>query len=69
LGLFGPGSSAAVGLVARTALCIAGHVGAAVALWRRAVQVDLSRRSEITSAYMYVWKLFYLEYLLIPLLP
>jgi 4-hydroxybenzoate polyprenyltransferase len=33
LGLFGSGSSAALGLVARTALCIAGHVGMAVALW------------------------------------
>ena len=34
---------------------------------RRARRVDLAVSSEVYGLYAYLWKLFYLEYLLIPL--
>ncbi|KAG2302981.1 hypothetical protein Bca4012_061338 [Brassica carinata] len=37
-------------------------------LWTRAKSVDLSSKTEITSCYMFIWKLFYSEYLLLPFL-
>lgn len=39
----------------------------ALLLWR-ARQTDLTRSSAIYGCYMFMWKLFYAEYLLIPLL-
>mmetsp|Transcript_3557 Transcript_3557/g.8116 ORF Transcript_3557/g.8116 Transcript_3557/m.8116 type:complete len:441 (-) Transcript_3557:1286-2608(-) len=53
---------------ARTLACVAGHILMAVLLWRKALQVNLESQKEITDCYMFVWKLFYAEYLLIPLL-
>ncbi|KAH0857037.1 hypothetical protein HID58_085298, partial [Brassica napus] len=41
------------------------HVLLATTLWTRAKSVDLSSKTEITSCYMFIWKLFYAEYLLL----
>jgi len=46
---------------------IFGHAILASILWDRAKSIDLKNKAEITSFYMFVWKLFYAEYLLIPL--
>ncbi|XVE98798.1 hypothetical protein REPUB_Repub03eG0139400 [Reevesia pubescens] len=37
-------------------------------LWIRAKSVDLKSKAAITSCYMFIWKLFYAEYFLIPLI-
>nr|GMD74281.1 homogentisate phytyltransferase 1, chloroplastic [Ipomoea batatas] len=47
-------------------LTIIGHAALASILWTRARSIDFSRKEEITSFYMFIWKLFYAEYLLIP---
>ncbi|CAL5049072.1 unnamed protein product [Urochloa decumbens] len=49
------------------AATIAGHSILAVILWSSARSVDLTSKAAITSFYMFIWKLFYAEYLLIPL--
>lgn len=46
---------------------VLGHVLLASILWSRAKSLDLKSKASITSFYMFVWKLFYAEYLLIPL--
>ncbi|CAN4084934.1 unnamed protein product [Withania somnifera] len=46
---------------------VLGHAALALLLWTRAKSVDFSRKAAITSFYMFIWKLFYAEYLLIPL--
>jgi homogentisate phytyltransferase/homogentisate geranylgeranyltransferase len=48
-------------------ITILGHAGLASILWNRARSLDLANKSAITSFYMFIWKLFYAEYLLIPL--
>ena len=47
---------------------MAGHAAAAALLVRAASTVDSTSRSSITKFYMYIWKLFYAEYALIPLM-
>ncbi|KAG6472314.1 hypothetical protein ZIOFF_069774 [Zingiber officinale] len=49
------------------ALQILGHAVLALILWSRASSLDLTSKAAITSFYMFIWKLFYAEYLLIPL--
>uniref|UniRef100_A0A061R0W1 Homogenitisate phytyltransferase n=1 Tax=Tetraselmis sp. GSL018 TaxID=582737 RepID=A0A061R0W1_9CHLO len=49
------------------ALVVAGHGLLGALLWRHARGVDLTCNRSITDCYMFVWRLFYLEYLLIPL--
>ncbi|KAG2266893.1 hypothetical protein Bca4012_075630 [Brassica carinata] len=49
-------------------ISVVGHVILATTLWTRAKSVDLSSKTEITSCYMFIWKLFYAEYLLLPFL-
>lgn len=46
----------------------AGHALMCGLLWQRARRVALSDPGEISACYMFVWKLFYAEYLLIPFL-
>ncbi|KDP35378.1 hypothetical protein JCGZ_10362 [Jatropha curcas] len=46
---------------------VVGHAILAAILWNRAKSVDLKSKAAITSCYMFIWKLFYAEYLLIPL--
>ncbi|KAG2692079.1 hypothetical protein I3760_08G035700 [Carya illinoinensis] len=48
-------------------ITVLGHAILATTLWRRATSFDLSNKAAITSFYMFIWKLFYAEYLLIPL--
>lgn len=44
------------------------HAALGAALYRRARATDLTSSAAITGCYMFIWKLFYAEYLLIPLL-
>ncbi|KAH7544679.1 hypothetical protein FEM48_Zijuj01G0011400 [Ziziphus jujuba var. spinosa] len=46
---------------------VLGHIILASILWNQAKSVDLNSKAAITSYYMFIWKLFYAEYLLIPL--
>ncbi|KAE8676620.1 putative homogentisate phytyltransferase 1 [Hibiscus syriacus] len=50
------------------AITVFGHSILAAILWIRAKSVDLKSKAAITSCYMFIWKLFYAEYLLIPLI-
>ncbi|XP_020536614.1 probable homogentisate phytyltransferase 1, chloroplastic [Jatropha curcas] len=43
-----------------------GHCTLALVLWMQAQSVDLSSNNSITCFYMFIWKLFYAEYFLIP---
>ncbi|XP_043699029.1 probable homogentisate phytyltransferase 1, chloroplastic [Telopea speciosissima] len=45
---------------------VLGHLTLASILWFRAQSIDLTNKASITSFYMFIWKLFYAEYLLIP---
>jgi homogentisate phytyltransferase/homogentisate geranylgeranyltransferase len=47
---------------------VLGHVALATILWLKSQSVDLKSRESITSWYMFIWKLFYAEYFLIPLM-
>lgn len=44
------------------------HAALGAALYRRARETDLTSSAAITRCYMFIWKLFYAEYLVIPLL-
>lgn len=50
------------------AMTVGGHAALAAWLWVRSLSVDARKRQELASHYMYIWRLFYLEYLLIPFL-
>ncbi len=43
------------------------HLVLLALLWWRSREVDLEEKSEIASFYQFIWKLFFLEYLLFPL--
>ncbi|XP_050365886.1 homogentisate phytyltransferase 1, chloroplastic-like [Argentina anserina] len=45
---------------------IIGHAALASLLWFRARSTDIANKASLTSFYMFIWKLFYAEYLLIP---
>ncbi|KAJ6673942.1 HOMOGENTISATE SOLANESYLTRANSFERASE CHLOROPLASTIC [Salix viminalis] len=47
-------------------ITIFGHCTLAFILWFRARLVDLTSKDSITSFYMFIWKLFYAEYFLVP---
>lgn len=48
-------------------ITVLGHIILGSLLWIRARYIDFSDKTSITSFYMFIWKLFYAEYLLIPL--
>lgn len=48
------------------ALLVSAHAGMALALWLRARGVDTNSHASLTGFYMFIWKLFYLEYLVLP---
>ncbi|KAK6127072.1 hypothetical protein DH2020_039184 [Rehmannia glutinosa] len=48
-------------------ITVVGHTLLGLLLWNRAKSIDLKSKASITSFYMFIWKLFYAEYLLIPL--
>ncbi|XP_047952348.1 homogentisate phytyltransferase 1, chloroplastic-like isoform X3 [Salvia hispanica] len=47
---------------------VIGHTALGYLLWSRAKSIDFKSKAAITSFYMFIWKLFYAEYLLIPLI-
>ncbi|KAJ8750650.1 hypothetical protein K2173_015831 [Erythroxylum novogranatense] len=47
-------------------ITVLGHVLLGSTLWNHAKSVDLKKKAAITSCYMFIWKLFYAEYLLVP---
>jgi homogentisate phytyltransferase/homogentisate geranylgeranyltransferase len=60
------GEGAAGSLPPEPPLVLGDVVGHAI-LWNRSRSIDLTSKTAITSFYMFIWKLFYAEYLLIPL--
>ncbi|CAI9285504.1 unnamed protein product [Lactuca saligna] len=48
-------------------ITVMGHAILGLMLWGRAKSTDLESKTAITSFYMFIWQLFYAEYLLIPL--
>ena len=46
---------------------IVSHIALLVLLWWRSRNVDLSEKSAIANFYQFIWKLFFLEYLLFPI--
>ncbi|KAL6508998.1 hypoxanthine-guanine phosphoribosyltransferase [Orobanche gracilis] len=46
---------------------VIGHTLLGLLLWNRAKSFDWKSKASLTSFYMFIWKLFYAEYLLIPL--
>ncbi|KAJ0984208.1 hypothetical protein J5N97_002564 [Dioscorea zingiberensis] len=48
-------------------ITVLGHGVLASVLWNHARSLDLKSKAAITSFYMFIWKLFYAEYFLIPL--
>jgi homogentisate phytyltransferase / homogentisate geranylgeranyltransferase len=49
-------------------LTVVVHTSVVLAIYLKAAKVDLTNKSSITAFYMFVWKLFYIEYLLFPLM-
>ncbi|KAI4379827.1 hypothetical protein MLD38_006073 [Melastoma candidum] len=49
------------------ATTVIGHLILGLLLWVRAGSLDFGSKAAITSFYMFIWQLFYAEYLLIPL--
>ncbi|XP_051148991.1 homogentisate phytyltransferase 1, chloroplastic-like [Andrographis paniculata] len=47
---------------------VVGHILLGFLLWSSAKSIDLNNKASITAFYMFIWKLFYAEYLLIPLI-
>ncbi len=45
----------------------ASHLLLASSMWWRSLQVDLSDRTSITDFYQFIWKLFFLEYIIFPI--
>jgi homogentisate phytyltransferase / homogentisate geranylgeranyltransferase len=43
------------------------HISLAIAMWWRSLRVNLSDRASISAFYQFIWKLFYLEYIIFPL--
>ncbi|NJN74123.1 MAG: homogentisate phytyltransferase [Limnothrix sp. RL_2_0] len=57
----------ALDTILNPAIFILAHCILSIVLWQRSRAVDLSKKSEIASFYQFIWKLFFLEYLLFPL--
>lgn len=61
----------AVGLLAiggiNPLLVIFAHLGLLILLWWRSRGINLENKSEISQFYQFIWKLFFLEYLIFPL--
>ncbi len=45
---------------------IATHVGLLVWLWMRSTKVNLKSQQQISQFYQFIWKLFFLEYIIFP---
>ncbi len=61
-------AAAAVGFISVQPLfLIVTHLGLLGWLWIRSFKVDLQENSNISQFYQFIWKLFFLEYLLFPI--
>lgn len=49
-----------------TAFLVSTHLGLLALMWWRSLKVDLQDKSAIAQFYQFIWKLFFLEYLLFP---
>ncbi|KAI3775276.1 hypothetical protein L1987_49847 [Smallanthus sonchifolius] len=49
-------------------IMVIGHIILGFILWRNAKLVDLKSNEAIESFYLFIWKLYYVEYLLVPIL-
>ncbi|XP_044958791.1 homogentisate geranylgeranyltransferase isoform X3 [Hordeum vulgare subsp. vulgare] len=47
-------------------ITVSGHGLLALTLWQRAQHFEVENQARVTSFYMFIWKLFYAEYFLIP---
>ncbi len=45
----------------------ASHLLVLIGLWQRSLKVDLQHKTEVARFYQFVWKLFFLEYLMFPI--
>nr|BBD96134.1 orsellinic acid 3-farnesyltransferase [Rhododendron dauricum] len=67
--LMGYGSAMVVGAssscLTNKLVTVLGHAALASSLWLRAQSVDLDSKESTSSLYMFVWKLYYVEHLLI----
>jgi homogentisate phytyltransferase/homogentisate geranylgeranyltransferase len=52
---------------AQPELLAVGHLAALALLWRAAHGIDPADRAEFTGFYLNVWRLFFLEYAIVPL--
>lgn len=43
------------------------HLTALILLWQRSLKVNLQEKSEVARFYQFIWKLFFLEYLMFPI--
>jgi homogentisate phytyltransferase / homogentisate geranylgeranyltransferase len=50
-----------------TLFVVISHLFLLILLWWRSLRVDLQTKSEVARFYQFIWKLFFLEYLLFPL--
>ncbi|MBW4604198.1 MAG: homogentisate phytyltransferase [Calothrix sp. FI2-JRJ7] len=48
-------------------LLVISHIILLVWMWRRSQRVDLQDKTSIASFYQFIWKLFFIEYLIFPL--
>ncbi len=48
-------------------LLVISHIIPLVWMWRRSQRVDLQDKTSIASFYQFIWKLFFIEYLIFPL--
>jgi homogentisate phytyltransferase / homogentisate geranylgeranyltransferase len=45
---------------------VVSHLVVLVVMWMRSLAVDLQDKTAITQFYQFIWKLFYLEYIMFP---
>ena len=66
------GSALVAGLYAPSVWCryvlTAAHALLALSLWRAKAVTDVASGESLTNMYMFIWKLFYAEYTLLPLI-
>lgn len=67
-GLLGLYVGFALVFIGITPLGTAAHLVLAVALWSAQRLVDFSEQSSLTQFYQFIWRLFYAEYVLLPVL-
>jgi homogentisate phytyltransferase/homogentisate geranylgeranyltransferase len=51
---------------ANSIFLVVAHIVTLLLLWRRSRKIDLEDKNSIASFYQFIWKLFFLEYLLFP---